>query len=304
MRPETVNGELFAGTIAGGTPQLFPSAPYLAGKAKYPRGFTPERQREVTQATNMNPKNHYHGRAGAVAGIRDTLAASTAPVEHMSSRKGTGGNLHWYANAEPKGTEAGSYTESYGSGSAWISPGQERTPTVIHELGHHVSHLIEQTPHSSYDTPLHQGQEEAFAENYADTHFRDRRGRPTPAPAKSGNGLEWTRDGARGGPYGDFGPAFSKKRDESPVVQAASAARAARTDREMRPIPPGTTNHVFGQERFLDRTESGSRAWNSTTPPRPTWNYVQRGADDPLHDPEQNKLSEKRRQRLEINPHI
>lgn len=300
-----VNGRLFEGEIKGGTPQLFPSAPFLTGRAKYPRGFTPERLREVQSATNLNPQAHYRPRAGAVAGVRDTLAASTAPVEHM---RGTGpGSVHWYAGQGVEGIvgdNLGLYNDRGGHGSAYVAPGQERTLTVLHELGHHVSHHVEKTEHSAYDEPVKQGTEEAYAENYADRHFRDRRGRAVSASRKSEQGVEWTHDGKRGGPWGGFGPAFKAKRQESPVVQRDNERTAAAHERMMRPIPPGTKNHVFGQERLLDRTEGGSRAMGSTVKPHPAWNYVYRGEDDPLHDPEQNKLYAKRAERLRINPHI
>lgn len=119
--------------------------------------------------------------------VVDTLARSTAPVEHMGARAEPGryhqGQLQWVTGqASVHGGALGVYRrEGYGDGQPTIAlkKGTERTETVIHELGHHVSHVVERTAHSAYDTPERQGHEEGFAEAYAKQHYRGRRGDPS-----------------------------------------------------------------------------------------------------------------------------
>jgi hypothetical protein len=208
-----------------GTPQLFPSAPYLSDRARYPRGFTPARLRAVQSTTGLDPQ--WHGDEGAkdVAAIRDNLARSTAPVEHMQG-------VTWRTSSRAIGAdEVGRYEPPL----PWaaepeavihVGPGQGRGGTPLHELGHHVSHEVARNPHSAYDDTVDMGREEAYAENYAETHFRDRRGNPVRVTRRTAE--DWTIGGQRGGRYGGFHEGWDAERVNSPVLRQHHAQPRAR----------------------------------------------------------------------------
>jgi hypothetical protein len=184
---------------AGSQGTLFRGGTRYSSDARYPRGYTPERQAEVReqiQPTRLSGSFDPVGSQQQRARIADTVARSTAPVAHLQG-------LQW-AHVNPGeaitvgDTAAGAYFESRDvkegsvaaerAGGVYRSPAMvavkpeyDRTGTVLHEIGHHVSHEIEQTEHSrpgnySHES-AHGGAEEAFADNYAEQHFRDRRGR-------------------------------------------------------------------------------------------------------------------------------
>lgn len=94
-------------TQTEGQQGLFPAAPHLSDAARYPRGYTPERQREVTSALRIggddpvarsahepHPSwdasmhdeakklNAYHER-----GLVDAVARSTIPASHLRERR-------------------------------------------------------------------------------------------------------------------------------------------------------------------------------------------------------------------------
>lgn len=216
---------------------------------RYPRGYTPERMHEVVRATvhsGLDPSKQHASRAEMAARVRDTVARSTVPVEHLQ-------RVGWYTNSGvSESHEAlGLYTkpgEHNSRASIHIAPGAEGGLTPIHEIGHHVSHEVEKTAHSAYNTPALRGEEEGYAENYAETHFRDRRGKTQRSTSTSGG---WTKKDTDEGKW-QFGNAFSAKRRESPLHQdAPSQAEVNAMSPRQRGLPP---QHVEGQLPLLDKT--------------------------------------------------
>lgn len=275
MDGETLNGSLFKGSIKGGTPQLFPTRDMLSDKARWPRGFTPERQAEVADALGhyrssrvARDKVHRDKRlngttlsqqgqreSGQIEAVR-TVARSTVPVEHLA---GLRGKFRVVPPSELNGAVAsGQYDETHG---VQIAGGAHRGPTPIHEIGHHVSSHILGTEHSAYEHPEQMGAEEAYAENYAEEHFRDRRGRPLSTPRADPS--SWTRGGQRGGRYGGFHEGWDEERKGSP----AAARRAALPEKRPPGLPSG---HVTGQMPLLDHVSTQGADGRTTV----DWDYT------------------------------
>lgn len=151
--------------------------------ARWPRGYTPERLHEVLPSVGGGSKYYTRGEEGTHGTgpdrrqLVDTVARSTVPAHHLQNLQFLPGLL------SVEGGEAiGSYRRKgtrVGEGTAHehglhLAKGFADTPHAIHEIGHHVSH--EQADHSGYDTPEERGQEEAFADDYAQQHYKPRRG--------------------------------------------------------------------------------------------------------------------------------
>lgn len=293
---EHLNGQLFAGSIKGGTPQLFSTKEMLTDRARYPRGFTPDRLREVQATTRLNPQREYPPRAAAVAGVRNTLARSTASVEQMRGVK-------WYAGADMQnhGGAAGLYygarQPGFGEGNRAIlvGKGHEHGGTPIHELGHHVSEMTG-TEHTEYLRPDQQGREEAFAENFAEAHWRDRRGRP--AVKNRIQAHAWTSHGeydAAGA--GEFQAHFNEKRHESPAVQQRLAAIRAKELQAMGQHPLHPEGHVPGQLPLLEGDMAGTGGdervrWDYTDEQRAAG--LKRETDEAHLSPQATKLRAER----------
>lgn len=246
---------------------LFSGGETRAGAGQpWPRGYSPERRRQVVHALRMTDaaqtilRTPNRGKptpktVGAPERRRDTnlgvetIARSTVPVEHL------------------KGVEAEFGTEKAGrdrSGTYYrnisgfdVTRGHAQGPTAIHEIGHHVSDKIDRTDHAEYDTPERRGTEEAYAENYAETHYRDHRGRPLADFHTTPYG--WS-DREQEHEQGEFVASFHRKRGESPGAQRRHAEQTARNEKMMSAPPPGTTNHVRGQLPLYDRQITG---WGS-----------------------------------------
>jgi hypothetical protein len=106
----------------------------------------------------------------------ETIARSTVPASHLD---GLYANYHDSAVTAVGDGRSGDYQkQGRALGLMRIAPGRAASTTTIHEIGHHVSARIDQSEHSAYNTPTTRGAEEGFAENYAETHFRDRRVKP------------------------------------------------------------------------------------------------------------------------------
>lgn len=181
---------------------LFSGGTKHSSDARFPRGYTPERLHDVADAivpTTMSLSKtgdggirrgtqsrdykdisyptapHLNESRQPLRRIVDNVARSTIPVEdlggqltvHSKSLGGSGGF----------DTHAGEYHAFVGHPEIHIHPGMEENTTPIHEIGHHVSKQ-QGTDHSDYYSHEERGQEEAFADNYADKHFRDRKGQP------------------------------------------------------------------------------------------------------------------------------
>lgn len=154
------------------------------------------------------------------------IARSTVPVEHLQG----GLRIHW-GMGSATGSTLGEYRRygAYGTEKEPTSPdvlierkpGNEHTPTVIHEIGHHVSATVDKNPHAEYDSPANRGQEEGFAENYAETHFRDKTGKPIEHYKTDPSG--WAaRENWQG--ESDFIDHFHAERTKSPGAQRDLAA--------------------------------------------------------------------------------
>jgi hypothetical protein len=161
---------------------LFRGGTQYSSDARYPRGYTPERQaavREQIKGTDwQRPADEALDAHLQRNRIVDTVSRSTVPVEHLQG-------LQWGHAAKGQqitstGNSAGAYFKGNGDAPMiGVKHGMERTSVPIHEIGHHVSHAIEGTEHSqnySYESG-HGGTEEAFADNYEQEHYRDRKGR-------------------------------------------------------------------------------------------------------------------------------
>jgi len=156
---------------------------HIAPEHRYQKGYTPERMAEVKKATRwLGPAVHQGepdwGRTfGGLHRAQQTVARSTVPVEDMH-----GASIHvlhpdlFAGRPGIKDGAAGTYFHHRDTrktpGEILVREGHETTPTVIHEIGHHVSQKSG-TDHSSYDTPAKRGAEEGFADRYSDKHFRD-----------------------------------------------------------------------------------------------------------------------------------
>lgn len=161
---------------------LFRGGTKYASPARYPRGYTPERQAEVREAVQPAP---FTAKTNTIHPVVDTLARSTAPAEHLKNVKwavAEPGQALTSAEAQGKESVAGVYLPPWteeGQSTIALKPYATRSSTVLHELGHHRSYMLDNPWQKkySYEAP-EGGHEEAFADNYAEQHFRDQRGRP------------------------------------------------------------------------------------------------------------------------------
>ncbi len=238
---------------------LFRGGTKFSSDARFPKGYTPERQAEVAEAvvqpsihhslakdhfgqvkdvrTGMasahfkdrkvrgsgdmsSTDNLYNESRGDVRGLVDNIARSTVPVEHLN-----GVQFRTNVSQDRLGhpTTAGHYDTkgdamTNGGPVIRLGPGYENQSATIHEIGHHVSNIEgnEWRKNYSFASP-EGGHEEAFADNYADTHFRDRKGRPAP------------RGIYGGGPYGgviqrtdEFWGGYRRNRHYAPDAEIAA----------------------------------------------------------------------------------
>ena len=175
---------------------------------RWPRGYDPERQAEVREAvvgrlSQRDPLSDNNRFGPTRRDLIDTVARSTSPAEHFQDIQFAPGQRPWRYNStifdgrmsapnvageyHPHGPNGDvpldEYEDSGRTHSAnptaptvLIQAGYERDVTPIHEIGHHVS-TISDTEHSPFRTARQQGQEEAYADEYAQQHYRDRRGK-------------------------------------------------------------------------------------------------------------------------------
>jgi hypothetical protein len=173
----TVSTNVKANPGSQGT--LFQGGSEQMSDRRYPKGYTPERLAEVRPAIMGNPYNirdriiggKHHSTAPQRRDVIDTVARSTVPAEHLQGAQFFPGQ---HSLSLP-GEEAAAGIYKVAQKSISILKGYEKEDTVIHEIGHHVSHQSEQ--HGGYATPAQQGTEEAHADNYAAEHYRDEKGR-------------------------------------------------------------------------------------------------------------------------------
>ena len=166
---------------------------FHGGPHRWPRGFTPERGAEVARAVTVvgaalphDPQRAFDRKAWGQERISrqrtlDNIARSTVPMSDFEGERihvqSVSPQLQPYRpplNQGAAGVYRGKRSKTH---EIQVRQDHETSSTVIHELGHAVSN-IRGTAHSAYDTPAVRGTEEAYADDYAARHFRDRRGRP------------------------------------------------------------------------------------------------------------------------------
>lgn len=264
MSHDALNGTLFEGSIKGGTPQLFPSAPLLSDRARYPRGYTPARQAEVR---GNGPR--VYGPQPTVRRVRDNLARSTVPMGGPLRQTNVYANADFEKNHITGGTTAGEYrppSDTVSSHSVLLGPGQEDNPVLIHELGH-LDSFVSQRGHSSYRTHEAKGAEEAYADDFAVRNFRDRRGRaPSPEGGYTGSVKAGKTD-----------PAFARQyRDSRQTLPDERAQRIAHTEKLLNSHPLLPSGHVPGQLPLLEGDMTGSPEAGDE---RVKWDYTNEQKD-------------------------
>jgi hypothetical protein len=141
----------------------------IPAEKRYPRGYTPERMAEVVNTVqfpdskgyNRETPRDYLQRAQAIQNV----ARSTIPTSEMEG-------LTVKVLPMKGSTITGRSEYDHEDKAVKLMQYDSRTDTVVHEIGHHASHLLG-TEHSAYNTPRARGEEEGFADAYADKHFRE-----------------------------------------------------------------------------------------------------------------------------------
>jgi hypothetical protein len=180
----------------GGQGKFFPD-PKPVAEHRYPRGYTPERMKEVREAPmeiSIAPKRTQKtSDPYKVRKVQETIARSSTPMSEIESqyghpslrirmglrlRQGWGGVFESenrtvkVANSPPKpvSPEMKTVLGKKASRISRVQTTRRREEnyqgtehTLLHEMGHFRSH-VEKQPHSRYWTPEEQGQEEAFAD--------------------------------------------------------------------------------------------------------------------------------------------
>lgn len=211
---------------------------------RQPRGFSPERRRQVGAAVG-----HVYGVGGVYtapgerAALVNNLARSTVPVGHLI------GAVKWHTGADEFLGEGNNGEYRRGLNSILLAHGREQKSTVIHELGHALSKQFE-TAHSAYDTSTRRGQEEAFADNYATDHSRSSgyKQKPNHPPAAdysaaSYRGRDW---GLREGPGAtDFVKAYANDRTKEPPQPIKLRAHQQKYDEQDRLFYSSASNATW-----------------------------------------------------------
>lgn len=247
----------------------------------WPRGHSPERRDEVVEAMDDWPGSggypRVHANLGSkhlqdyqrtykgphtaeVAATVSNIARSTIPAHHISGARYTVGIDKAYMPDAALGVyrKARGYKEH---ADVHIREGSAGTTTPIHEIGHHVSATVDRNEHADYSNATQRGHEEAYAENYAETHFRDRRGRPAPGfttDASKWAGREDTQAGAN-----EFTRSFNQRRRAgSPGIAARRAEELARSHSQQSPTG------IVGQTALVSKVYGDAKQptqWAYTT---------------------------------------
>ena len=156
--------------------------------AKWPRGYTPERLHEVHQVVSPSkrplrdrPSMGEYDTNGETRKLIDNIARSTVPSEHLQRLQFFPGKLDeemTTGKGDSQMLAGGLYNKPATPnpnrfGMIRVRRGDADNPVAIHEIGHHASYLAGRP---DITTRTQQGHEEATADAYAETHFRDRRG--------------------------------------------------------------------------------------------------------------------------------
>lgn len=151
-------------------------ASQIPADRRYPRGYTPERMQAVKSTVQFPERNYSRGPQRDFLNRENaaqTIARSTVPTKDLA---GLTVRVLPFKGAIIGGGR-GVYEDD--TQTALIAQHASGDQTVVHEIGHHVSHR--QSGGVSYGpgTPHDRGREEGFADRYADEHFR-----PDPAAKK------------------------------------------------------------------------------------------------------------------------
>lgn len=181
----------------------------IPDEKRYPRGYTPERMADVKNTVQFPVSRGYaqgrdfFNRAAAM----QTVARSTIPTSDMA------GLTMSVLPTKGRTLSGNSYYES-SEKTVKLMQSDATRDTVVHEIGHHVSHTLG-TTHSAYDTPRARGEEEGFADTYTDKHFRE------DPQAKAKSMAKW--DQRRG--VGNYSPSPLQTRDSSGKSRGADFTR-------------------------------------------------------------------------------
>jgi len=191
-------------------------------KHRYPWGYTPERMREVRNThldiTHVGSDTDAFGGPGGAHRAYGVIARSTTPVEDFQStphgyteddyhpleimtgspmRRGVSGMYHSTRDATyhrglieisgEKGEHPPGPRSRFDRSVAEHQAGQ----TLLHELGHYKSRMVENNPSAAYDTPTQRGKEEAVADDNKVTRYR-----PDPRDVRRWPGFSKTPVGA------------------------------------------------------------------------------------------------------------
>lgn len=228
---------------------------------RYPRGYTPQRQRDVLNSIHPVAAGLARRESPEIRAVIDNVARSTVPANRLTNVEFTAAGSMGRQRGMASGLQIGGSYQSgrrrYPDGSEGtysrvnVAAGQEGTTTPIHELGHHVSRIIGR-PSADYNTTARKGADEGFAETYAETHWRDRRGRP--AADFSTNPLKWT-SGLNDASRKTFAKHFNKEREGTPSRRREVAAsdsfqrRGAQTALFDTPWSPPPTTPLSNEQR-------------------------------------------------------
>lgn len=179
-------------------------------EARYPRGYTPQRQAAVSKALHDTPITRHDSRGvktedhGTTAFVKDTIARSTVPPTHLRGLT--------RISVNPAIREGGTIGEYYpGRRDLYVSPGEthervgdntghrlnamsarktrpmlheDASMVLLHELGHHVDNRHTQAtvqmakspgaPSAAikFGTPENKGLSEGYADRYMLEHYR------------------------------------------------------------------------------------------------------------------------------------
>lgn len=149
---------------------------------RWPRGYTPERQREVDSALphvfgmQIPPRESFNDQTGkfdfeypqARDVVRTAVSRSTVPVEHLQGLTRIGPNVG-------EGRAGVYWQRGKDIHLDYNRPRHDVERTLIHEIGHHADNMTKPQPEpGTWREPgdKDHGIAEAVADNYQQKHFR------------------------------------------------------------------------------------------------------------------------------------
>jgi hypothetical protein len=231
------------GTLfSGGKSQMNP-------QRRWPRGYTPERQREIVRSMGYGIVDHTDpapiddGRGEIVPShaerdVRDAILTSSVPASdvknlriHIVGKEGRKYAAEVEADPNVRLSEGtrGLYNNHGRRGEIDVHH-EAGAFTVLHEVGHHAS-MLANTQHSNYDTVRQRGEEEGFADSYAEKHLSPTLRTPRVMHPDDSTGLDDYNPsyGQVGSRENEFFDGYHKTRPmESRVPNAEDKERTAR----------------------------------------------------------------------------